>query len=71
VLVDRQMEGIQHTATQSQEVAAIAEETSAGAQEVTHATNQQTTVIENVEKLAFELKDQAEQLKSTITRFKL
>lgn len=71
VLVDRQMEGIQHTATQSQEVAAIAEETSAGAQEVTSATNQQTTVIENVEKLAFELKDQAEQLKSTITRFKL
>ncbi|MDZ5471801.1 methyl-accepting chemotaxis protein [Bacillus sp. 31A1R] len=71
VLVDRQMEGIQHTATQSQEVAAIAEETSAGAQEVTHATNQQAAVIENVEKLAFELKDQAEQLKSTITRFKL
>lgn len=71
VLVDRQMEGIQHTATQSQEVAAIAEETSAGAQEVTSATHQQTTVIGNVEKLAFELKDQAEQLKSTITRFKL
>ncbi|MFE8701861.1 methyl-accepting chemotaxis protein [Cytobacillus sp. FJAT-54145] len=70
-LVDRQMESIHHTSTQSQEVAAIAEETSAGAQEVTTATHQQAAVIENVEKLAFELKDQAEQLKSTITRFKL
>lgn len=70
-LVDKQMENIQHTSTQSQEVAAIAEETSAGAHEVTMATNHQTTVIENVEKLAIELKDQAEELKNTISRFKL
>ncbi|RTR33004.1 methyl-accepting chemotaxis protein [Robertmurraya yapensis] len=70
-LVDKQMESIQHTSTQSQEVAAIAEETSAGAQEVTTATNNQAQVIENVEKHAFELKAQAEELKKTISRFKL
>lgn len=70
-LVDKQMESIQHTSTQSQEVAAIAEETSAGAQEVTTATDHQAAVIDHVEKLAFELKDQAEQLKNTITRFKI
>jgi len=70
-LVDRQMESIVHTSTQSQEVAAIAEETSAGAQEVTVATNHQAEVIENVEKLALELKGQAHELKNTITRFKI
>ncbi|KON86105.1 chemotaxis protein [Sporosarcina globispora] len=70
-LVDNQMEGIQHTSTQSQEVAAIAEETSAGAQEVAAATQHQTAVIGNVEKLAIELKEQAEKLNSTITKFKL
>lgn len=70
-LVDRQMDSIQHTSHQSQEVAAIAEETSAGAQEVTTATNHQAKVIENVEQLASELKEQAEELKNTITRFKL
>ncbi|GLB59069.1 methyl-accepting chemotaxis protein [Cytobacillus sp. NCCP-133] len=70
-LVDNQMEGIQHTSTQSQEVAAIAEETSAGAQEVATATRHQTDVIANVEKLAFELKEQAEKLNGTITKFKL
>lgn len=70
-LVDRQMDGIQHTATQSQAVAAIAEETSAGATEVAAAIGQQTEVIENVERLAHELNDQAVQLKGTITRFKM
>ncbi|MFE8698058.1 methyl-accepting chemotaxis protein [Cytobacillus sp. FJAT-53684] len=71
VLVDRQMESIQHTSTQSQEVAAIAEETSAGAQEVATATDQQTEVMANVENLANELKGQAEKLKNTITRFQI
>lgn len=70
-LVDRQMTGIQHTATESQEVAAIAEETSAGSTEVATAINQQTDVIENVERLAQELNDQAMKLKETITRFKM
>ncbi|WP_438824090.1 methyl-accepting chemotaxis protein [Bacillus sp. JJ1503] len=70
-LVDRQMESIQHTSTQSQEVAAIAEETSAGAQEVATATDQQNEVMSNVENLANELKEQAEKLKNTITRFQI
>lgn len=70
-LVDRQMDSIQATSRQSQEVAAIAEQTSAGAEEVTASTQGQTMVIENVDKLANELKAQAEKLKQTITRFQL
>ncbi|PLR96617.1 methyl-accepting chemotaxis protein [Bacillus sp. T33-2] len=70
-IVDRQMESIQHTSTQSQEVAAIAEETSAGAAHVASAAEQQTSVIENVEHLAVELRTHAEKLKGTITRFKI
>jgi methyl-accepting chemotaxis protein len=70
-LVDQQMEGIRHTASQSQEVAAIAEETSAGAQEVASSTVEQGNVIEDVEKLANDLKGEAEKLKNTIQRFKL
>lgn len=71
VLVDRQMKSIQDTSTQSQEVAAIAEETSAGAQEVATSTEHQTEVMANIENLAKELKEQAEKLKSTITRFQI
>lgn len=70
-LVDTQMETIQHTSTQSQEMAAIAEETSAGALSVASAAEQQAAVIENVEELAVELKNQAEKLKGTITKFSL
>lgn len=68
-LVDRQMEKIQETSQQSQEVAAIAEETSAGAEEVTATTNDQALVMENVDRHATDLKEQAEILKQTITRF--
>ncbi|WP_064091940.1 methyl-accepting chemotaxis protein [Rossellomorea aquimaris] len=70
-LVDQQMDSIQLTSQQSQEVAAIAEETSAGAEEVSESTKEQAEVMENVEKLALNLKAQAESLKSTITRFHL
>ena len=70
-LVDQQMSSIEHTSMQSQEVAAIAEETSASAEEVAAATQEQAFVIEQVEKLAFELKEQADQLKQMITRFKV
>ncbi|WP_423408482.1 methyl-accepting chemotaxis protein [Heyndrickxia sp. MSNUG] len=70
-LVETQMETIQHTSTQSQEMAAIAEETSAGALSVASAAEQQAEVIENVETLAVELKNQAEKLKGTITKFSL
>jgi methyl-accepting chemotaxis protein len=68
-LVETQMDTIQHTSTQSQEMAAIAEETSAGALSVASAAEQQAEVIENVEQLAVELKNQADKLKGTITKF--
>ncbi|KML01075.1 methyl-accepting chemotaxis protein [Rossellomorea marisflavi] len=71
VLVDDQMKSIQLTSNQSQEVAAIAEETSAGAEEVSEATNEQAGVMKNVEELAHQLKSQAESLKGTITKFHL
>jgi len=70
-LVDQQMKSVENTSMLSQEVAAIAEETSAGASEVSTATEEQTGVIENVERLAVELQMQADQLKQTITRFKM
>jgi methyl-accepting chemotaxis protein len=69
LLVDRQMESIQETLQQSQEVAAVSEETSAGAGEVADSTQEQSQVMENVDKLVRELKKQAEALKQTITRF--
>ncbi|WP_285767930.1 methyl-accepting chemotaxis protein [Peribacillus sp. SI8-4] len=68
-LVDRQMESVEETSRQSQEVAAIAQQTSAGAVEVLATTNEQVNMMGNVEKLALELKYQAEKLKSTISRF--
>ena len=70
-LVEAQMETIQETSMQSQEMAAIAEETSAGALSVASAAEQQAEVIENVGQLAADLKDQAEKLKGTITKFSL
>nr|WP_110928318.1 methyl-accepting chemotaxis protein [Bacillus massiliglaciei] len=70
-LVDRQMASIEETSQQSQEVAAIAEETSAGAEEVTATTHDQASVMGSVDQAARELKAQADQLKQTISRFKL
>ncbi|MED0666011.1 methyl-accepting chemotaxis protein [Bacillus badius] len=70
-LVDKQLDSIQQTSNQSEEVAAIAEETSAGAVEVTRATKDQTDVMHDIERAAMQLKKQAEELKSTITKFQL
>ena len=70
-LVDHQMESIEDTSHQSQEVAAIAEETSAGAVEVTATTRDQALIIEGIDKAAADLKEQAEKLKQTITRFQI
>lgn len=70
-LVDKQMESVELASRQSQEVAAIAEETSAGAEEVTDATNEQVAVMENVEQLVCQLKDDADKLKATISQFQL
>ena len=70
-LVDRQMESIEDTSHQSQEVAAIAEQTSAGSVEVTATTRDQALIIDGIDKLAADLKEQAEKLKQTITRFQI
>lgn len=70
-LAGQQMDSIRYTASQSQEVAAIAEETSAGAQEVASATEEQVNVMEGVEGLACDLQKQAEKLKETIKKFML
>lgn len=70
-LVNKQMERIQITSTQYKEVAAIAKETSAGAEEVAAAINEQTELISSIDQLSKKLKEQAEQLQLTITKFKL
>ncbi|MCI2253829.1 methyl-accepting chemotaxis protein [Domibacillus sp. PGB-M46] len=70
-LVDRQMGKIEQTAHQSQEVAVIAEETSAGANEVTHAAQMQSDLIHEIGSISQKLEEQAAALKSVITRFKL
>ncbi|WP_342513239.1 HAMP domain-containing methyl-accepting chemotaxis protein [Sporosarcina sp. FSL K6-1522] len=67
--VERQLANIETTASQSQEVAAIAEETSAGAQEVGAATEEQVRSIEQVDEMAVELKKQSEQLYEVISLF--
>ena len=69
--VHQQMEQIEHTSRQSQEVAAIAEETSAGTQQVMIIADNQAKIINEVDMLTLELQEQAEQLKETITRFKV
>ena len=56
---------------QAEEVAAIAEETAAGTQQVKIAISHQTEMMESVLNLTVDLKSQAEKLKSTITKFKL
>ena len=71
LLVDKQMEYIHNTSMQSQEVSAISEETSAGAQEVAAAAQEQTVGIETVEQHIEELKDLANNLQQTITKFKI
>ncbi|MCP3761483.1 methyl-accepting chemotaxis protein [Domibacillus sp. A3M-37] len=70
-LVDKQMGKIEQTTRQSQEVAAIAEEASAGANEVTHAAHTQSDVIHEIGGISQKLQEHAAALKSVITRFKL
>lgn len=70
-LVDNQMESVHLTSMQSQEVAAIAEETSAGAVEVAETTKKQAEDMEKIDQIADQLKNQAVKLKDTISRFHL
>jgi methyl-accepting chemotaxis protein len=68
-LVDKQMLAIQATTNESQDVAAIAEQTSAGASDVTSSTQEQKAVMEEIAASAEVLLDQANDLKKTIRRF--
>jgi methyl-accepting chemotaxis protein len=67
--VELQLTNIETTARQSQEVAAIAEETSAGALEVGAATEEQVQSIEQADAMASELKRQSEELYNVISQF--
>ncbi|MBB6283083.1 methyl-accepting chemotaxis protein [Geobacillus subterraneus] len=69
-LAKSQMGHMERVAAQTQEVAAIAEQTSAGALEVAAATRTQTAAISDVHKLANELVEQAEQLQAAVARFR-
>ena len=71
VLVNQQMDSIQDTVRQSQEVAAIAEETSAGAEEVNASIQEQIATMENVDTLAFEMEEEAKELKAQIEKFRV
>ncbi|QQK78635.1 HAMP domain-containing protein [Salicibibacter cibi] len=68
-LVGQQRETIQQTSHQSQEVAAIAEETSAGAQQVTATSESQSTMITAGAEAASTLTKQADDLRKTIAKF--
>lgn len=68
-LIERQMHNIASTANQSQEVAAVAEQTSASADEVKNLTQTQRTAIEQVNQLAKLLDEQAAILFASIQQF--
>ena len=70
-LVSRQIQGIKVVSIQAGEVAAISEETAAGTQQVKVAISHQMEMMECVRSLTLDLKKQAEELKNTITKFKL
>lgn len=67
--VSKQLHNIEKTAHQSQEVAAIAEQTSAGALEVQTATDDQVRSIEQIDQLSHILKQQSEELYQMIQKF--
>lgn len=68
-LVERQMYNIANTASQSQEVAAVAEQTSAGAEEVANVTKTQLQSIAQVNELAKLLDEQSAKLYQSIQQF--
>ncbi|WP_456061798.1 methyl-accepting chemotaxis protein [Bacillus ndiopicus] len=68
-LTKQQLGGIELTAHQSQEVAAIAEETSAGAQEVRVITEEQAFEIEQAQNLCESLQQQSNELYNVIAQF--
>ena len=70
-LVSRQIQGIKGSLLQAGAVAAISEETSAGTERSRSRLAITMEMIASVRNLTIHLKKQAEELKSTITKFKL
>ncbi|KUP04168.1 chemotaxis protein [Bacillus coahuilensis p1.1.43] len=70
-LIEKQMDAIHHTSHQSQEVAAISEETSAAAAEVAVSTEEQAKAIFEVNELVKELYLESEKMKKTVEKFHL
>lgn len=68
-IVGNQMQTIERTAARSMEVATIAEHTSAGAEEVRAATEEQVASIDQTKNKALELKEQSEELYKVIRKF--
>lgn len=68
-IVGNQMQTIERTAKQSMAVASIAEHTSAGAEEVRAATDEQVASIDQTRTKALELKEQSEELYKVIRKF--
>lgn len=71
VFAEKQMKYIQLTQNESEEVAAIAEETSAGAEQIASATMEQAALIDDIAQIAVQLSTQAKTLKQTINQFQL
>ncbi|CAM4371478.1 chemotaxis protein [Bacillus manliponensis] len=67
--MNEQMEQIHETGIQTKEVAAIAEETSAGSQEVTRVTLKQSENMVLIDQLSKELEERSAELKKTIEQF--
>ncbi|MDX8047725.1 methyl-accepting chemotaxis protein [Gracilibacillus sp. S3-1-1] len=70
-LVNNQLKEMEATQSQSQNVAAIAEETSAGSEEMRATVEEQSNFAENLEGLAISLDKQAQNLKLEMQQFKL
>lgn len=69
--MNEQVSQIHQTGAQTKAVAAIAEETSAGSQEVARVTLQQSKNIVVIDQLLKDLEKQAADLKQTIERFSM
>ena len=70
-IIEQQTSYIQETLSEAEHVATIAEETSAGAQEVASSTEEQTASMEEIAATAQFLKEHAERLNTTITKFQI
>ncbi|SER62966.1 methyl-accepting chemotaxis protein [Salisediminibacterium halotolerans] len=70
-LADQQLAAAEKTAQESQNVAAVAEETAAGTADAAEAVAEQTSMMQEIAASSEALLQQAESLKQTISRFKV